>query len=71
METMLIPTPPPTVPAPPQTVPTPPPTMVDNSASMETMAIPIPRPVDPADEPTHVTRADDPGPGPAGWSPQQ
>ncbi|MEY9930303.1 hypothetical protein ABH926_004948 [Catenulispora sp. GP43] len=63
METMLIPVPPqqPTVPAPP-------PTMVDNSASMETMVVPLPRPVDPADEPTHVTRADEPGPA-GGWPP--
>ncbi|MEY9906762.1 tellurite resistance protein [Catenulispora sp. MAP12-49] len=63
METMVIPVPPqqPTIPAPP-------PTMVDNSSSMETMVVPLPRPVDPVDEPTHVTRADDPGPA-GGWPP--
>ncbi|WP_194897468.1 zinc-ribbon domain-containing protein [Catenulispora pinisilvae] len=69
METMFIPVQPP-APAQQPAAPAPasePPTMVDTSAGMETMAIPIPRPVDPADEPTHVTRADEPGPG--AWPP--
>ena len=59
METMMIPVPPqqPAVPVPPQTI-------VDQSSSMETMVVPLhqvptQRPVDPADEPTHITQADD------------
>lgn len=68
METMVIPVPPqqPAVPVPPQT-------MVDQSSSMETMVVPLhqvpaQRPVDPADEPTHITQADDQGESP-NWPP--
>ncbi|MEY9859248.1 tellurite resistance protein [Catenulispora sp. GAS73] len=70
-----IPAPPPTLLDPGsarETIPAPPATLVDTSSGMETMAIPLsqvslPQPAeaaDPADEPTHVTRADE---GPAGW----